>query len=152
MQTQPIHWHEGMFLRPQHFQLSTRHVKSQSDRGDKWNRHYNWGLRTFALDQQALSNYRFSIRALEARFRDGTQIAVPDDLSLPTLDLKPALAQNGHTTVFLALPLVQASRSNVSETVEGVPPGTLLMFKIYKTKTRGSIIIKLKFGVSTSNC
>ena len=38
---------------------------------------------------------------------------------MPTLDLKPALSQNGHTTVFLALPLVQASRSNVSETVEG---------------------------------
>ena len=116
MQTQPIHWHEGMFLRPQHFQLSTRHVQSQSDRGDKWNRHYNWGLRTFALDQQALANYRFSIRSLEARFRDGTQVAVPDDLTLPTLDLKPSLSKNGHTTVYVALPLVQPSRSNVTET------------------------------------
>ena len=118
MQPQPIHWHEGMFLRPQHFQLSTRHVQGHSDRGDKWNQHYNWGLRTFALDEQALGNYRFSIRALEARFRDGTQVSVPDDLTLPALDLKYALLNDGYTIVNLALPLVQPSRSNVSESVK----------------------------------
>ena len=114
MQTQPIHWHEGMFLRPQHFQLSTRHSQSQADRGDRWNCHYNWGLRSFALDQQALANYRFSVRSLEARFRDGTQVAMPDDLMLDALDVKPALLRNGQTTVYLALPLVQASRSKIS--------------------------------------
>ena len=118
MQTQPIHWHEGMFLRPQHFQLSTRHSQSQADRGDRWNCHYNWGLRSFALDQQALANYRFSVRSLEARFRDGTQVAMPDDLMLDALDVKPALLRNGQTTVYLALPLVQASRSNVAESQE----------------------------------
>lgn len=117
-QTQPIHWHEGMFLRPQHFQLSTRHVESQSTRGDKWDSHYNWGLRTFALDLQALSNYRFDISRLQARFRDGTQVAIPEDLSLPTLDLKSALNAAGQTTVFLAIPLIQSTRSNVSDATE----------------------------------
>lgn len=118
MQTQPIHWHEGMFLRPQHFQLSTRHVQSQSDRGDRWNCHYSWGLRSFTLDEQALSNYRFNVRSLEARFRDGTQVATPDDLTLPSLDLKSALSKNGQTIVYLALPLVQPSRANVAQSVE----------------------------------
>lgn len=118
MQTQPVHWHEGMFLRPQHFQLATRYTVSVSDRGDKWDQHYNWGLRAFELDREALANYRFVARSLEARYRDGTQIAIPDDLVLPALDLKPALSNSGSITVNLALPLLQSNRSNVGESVD----------------------------------
>jgi len=115
MQTQSVHWHEGMFLRPQHFQLATRYVQSVSDRGDKWDRYYNWGLRSFELDEEGLSNYRFNVRKLEARYRDGIQVAIPDDLVIPSLDLRPALASNHHVTVYLALPLLQTNRSNVGQ-------------------------------------
>jgi type VI secretion system protein ImpJ len=115
MQTQPVHWHEGMFLRPQHFQLATRYSVAVSDRGDKWDQHYNWGLRNLEIDLDALSNFRFVVRSLEARYRDGTQVAVPEDLVLPAFDLKPALSNSGSIQIYLALPLLQSNRSNVGE-------------------------------------
>ena len=74
MQTQPVHWHEGMFLRPQHFQVSTRYSQAISDRGDKWDQYYNWGLRSLEFDRDALSNYRLVVRSLEARYRDGNRL------------------------------------------------------------------------------
>ncbi|QDV23719.1 type VI secretion system baseplate subunit TssK [Aureliella helgolandensis] len=116
MQTQPVHWHEGMFLRPQHFQVSTRYSQAISDRGDKWDQYYNWGLRSLEFDRDALSNYRLVVRSLEARYRDGTQVAIPDDLVLPAFDIKSALSQSGSVIVYLALPLLQSNRSNVGNT------------------------------------
>ncbi len=130
MQTQPVHWHEGMFLRPQHFQLSTRYALAVSDRGDKWDQYYNWGLRSFELDRNALANYRFVVRNLEARYRDGTQVAIPEDLVLPALDLKPALSQNGELSILLALPLLQPNRSNV-----GLVPGDHFARFVIDTQT-----------------
>lgn len=130
MQTQPVHWHEGMFLRPQHFQLSTRYAQAVSDRGDKWDQYYNWGLRSLEVDRDALANYRFAVRTLEARYRDGTQIAIPDDLVLPTFDLKPALNQQNVISVLLALPVLQPNRSNV-----GLAPGDGLARFVIDTQT-----------------
>src|SRR5438045_3612479 len=70
MTTRAVHWHEEMFLRPHHFQAAQRHWRHLADRGEKWDLQYNWGLRAIDLDLDALGNYRFVVRSLEARLRD----------------------------------------------------------------------------------
>ena len=44
-----VHWHEGMFLRPQHFQTDQRRLTHLMGRSAKWDCHYNWGLRGLDL-------------------------------------------------------------------------------------------------------
>jgi type VI secretion system protein ImpJ len=102
-----------MFLRPQHFQAAQRHGADLEGRGDKWDLHYNWGLRAIELDRDALANHRLVVRSLQARLRDGTLIAVPEDGLLPEVDLKAALERDSLVTVFLAVPLLRVGRANV---------------------------------------
>lgn len=113
MTTRAVHWHEGMFLRPQHFQTAQRFALHLGDRAEKWDVHYNWGLRSIDLDEEALSNYRFVARALRARLRDGTLVAIPEDGLLPAADLKAAFERANQVTVYLALPLLHLGRANV---------------------------------------
>lgn len=118
MTVQAVHWHEGMFLRPQHFQATQRYLLHVTGRVAKWNVHYNWGLRNIELDNDALANYRLVIRSLEACMRDGMVVSVPDDGILPVLDLKNAFGRENAVTVYLATPLLQHARSNVSSNGE----------------------------------
>lgn len=108
-----VHWHEGMFLRPHHLQAAQRHAWRLGNLGDKWDLHYNWGLRSIDLDTQALANHRLVITALQARLRDGTLVSVPEDGSLSAIDLKPALEQNQSLDVYLGVPVFQPKRANV---------------------------------------
>jgi type VI secretion system protein ImpJ len=114
MTARAIHWHEGMFLRPHHFQAAQRYWEYLAARNEKWDVHYDWGLRAIDLDLGALSNYRFVVRSLKARFRDGTLVALPEDGSLPALDLKGAFERAASLTVFLAVPVLNLGRANVS--------------------------------------
>src|SRR4051812_37544548 len=100
MTTRAVHWHEGMFMRPQHFQAAHRHLAHLTDRGEKWDVHYNWGLRSVELDLDALANYRCVVRSLEARLRDGALVAIPEDGLLAAADLKPAFEKSNSVTVF----------------------------------------------------
>jgi type VI secretion system protein ImpJ len=115
MSKRPVHWHEGMFLRPQHFQAAQRHALANAFRDEKWDHQYNWGLRAIDLDREALANHRFVVRSLEARFRDGTLVVVPEDGVLPALDLRPAFGRESALTVHLALPVLRVGRANTGE-------------------------------------
>ena len=88
MNNRAVHWHEGMFLRPHHFNTAQQHWDQVVSQNAKWDLHYNWGLRSIDLDLDALANYRLVIRSLRARLRDGTLVAIPEDGVLPALDLK----------------------------------------------------------------
>src|SRR4051812_21067638 len=114
MTVRAVHWHEGMFLLPHHFQAAQRHAEAVAARGGKWDVHHNWGLRTFDLALDALANHRFVVSALQARLRDGTLVSVPDDGVLPALDLKPAFDQARSATVVLAVPVAKPGRANAS--------------------------------------
>jgi type VI secretion system protein ImpJ len=109
-----VNWHEGMFLRPQHFQTAARFLDQSSHRQQKWDVHYSWGLRSIDIDEDSLANFRFVVRSLDARLRDGTLISVPDDLELPPLNLRNAFAEGGVVMVYLAVPLLALGQPNAT--------------------------------------
>ncbi len=114
MSTRPVHWHEGMFLRPHHFQSAQRHLTAIAGRGDKWDLHYNWGLRAIEIDQDALTNHRLVVRSLQARMRDGTLVSIPEDAAaLERNDLREAMGRESAVTVLLGVPMLQEGRANV---------------------------------------
>src|SRR5947209_273626 len=102
MTVRSVHWHEGMFLRPHHFQAAQRHALHLNSRSEKWDLNYNWGLRAVTLDVDALANSRFVVRSLQARLPDGTLVAIPEDGVLPVLDLKNVFEQANNVTILLA--------------------------------------------------
>ena len=114
MALRPVHWHEGMFLRPQHFQAAERYALHLAHREEKWDVHYDWGLRAIDLDRDALANHRLVVRSLKARMRDGTLISIPEDGLLPALDLQDAFARENNLTAFLAVPVLNLGKSNVA--------------------------------------
>jgi type VI secretion system protein ImpJ len=101
-----------MFLRPHHFQTAQRHWMHLAHQSEKWDQHYNWGLRALQLDLDALANYRLVVRTLKARLRDGTLVSIPEDGVLPVLDLKGAFERDTTITVFLAVPLLNLGKAN----------------------------------------
>src|ERR1700676_3500571 len=114
MALRAVHWHEGMFLRPHHFQTEQRFWLHAQDRNSKYDLHYNWGVRSIVLDTDALPNKRCVIHSVTVRLRDGTLIAVPEDGTLPEMEIKEALERNQQVTVYLALPLMDLAKSNAS--------------------------------------
>jgi type VI secretion system protein ImpJ len=100
-----VHWHEGMFLRPQQLQTAQRHTAHQLRLNTFADHPFHWGLRVLELDRDALANHRFVVRRLCLRLRDGTVLDLPHDgTALPALDLKPYLERESAVTVFLAVP------------------------------------------------
>jgi len=104
MQFRSIHWNEGMFLRPQHFQAADR---------CSFNEHallvsslfpYNWGFWDLKISLSALENFRFVVNSIKARMPDGTIVVAPDDGPIPVLDLKKHFENSSKLTVFLAVP------------------------------------------------
>jgi type VI secretion system protein ImpJ len=116
MTVRNVHWHEGMFLRPHHFQAAERYATYLAGRAEKWDLNYNWGTRAIDIDRDALSNFRLVIRSLQARLRDGTAISVPEDGVLPAMDLKSAFEQgNNNFTVYLGVPVTNLGKANVAD-------------------------------------
>jgi type VI secretion system protein ImpJ len=110
-----VNWHEGMFLRPHHFQAADRFHHDQLTQSARWDVHYNWGLRSLELDHDALANYRFVVRRLEARLRDGTLVRVPEYGALAPLDLRIPLERQSPLPISLAVPTLQLGRANLGD-------------------------------------
>lgn len=113
MRTLPVYWHEGMFLRPHHFQASDRFWADHTRQSSRWDSPFNWGLRRIDIDRNALKNYRFVVSSLQARMRDGTIVRVPQDCNLRELDLHSAFDQQDQVEVLLAVPSLEVGRVNV---------------------------------------
>jgi type VI secretion system protein ImpJ len=115
MAVHAVHWHEGMFLLPQHLQAAQRHGFHLAQLSDRWSLHYQWGLRDIELDEDALANFRVVVRALKARLRDGTLVSIPEDGNLPVLDLKNAFSDKVKSIrIYLAVPALQVGRPNAA--------------------------------------
>ena len=117
MSIPPVFWHEGMFIRPHHFQASDRYWAEQVYLTSKFDAHHNWGLRGIEIDTEALRNYRFEVHRLAARMRDGTLIVAMrgSDQALDPLDLKSLEATLGPdqtVDIVLAVPTLRLGRSN----------------------------------------
>src|SRR3954451_12382603 len=88
MASRPIHWHEGMFLRPQHFQAADRYARGALRESEDWFHPFDWGLKSVDFDREAFGNYSAVLRGCEARFKDGTKVSIPDDGTVDPVELK----------------------------------------------------------------
>jgi len=125
----PVHWHEGMFLRPQHFQAADRYWTETLEQSEHWDHEYNYGLRSVEISPEAVANFQVQLTVCQARMRDGTLISLapgnePDrvdlkesleglETALVNVDLKEAFDRETTVRVFLAVHKLKLGGSNV---------------------------------------
>jgi type VI secretion system protein ImpJ len=112
MAKRPVHWFEGMFLKPHHFQASDRYQRDRVQESEDWLHPHDWGLRSVRFDEDAIANYSLRLTSCQARFKDGTTLSVPEETSVDPLELRTVLGQKAEVTVYLAVPAWQESRGN----------------------------------------
>ena len=117
MQNPSVHWSEGMFLRPHHFQASDRYWSEMSGLHSRMDHPYGYGVLCVSVAQDAIGNGILELVGLKARLRDGT-IVSNEANHVESIDLNVRLANatsgNKQITVFLAIPIASEGRANVS--------------------------------------
>lgn len=73
----PIYWHQGLFLKPHHFQYIHAYLHEESLTLKKAIKPYFWGVSKLNINKQELLNKNFQIDDLEIIFLDGSTINVP---------------------------------------------------------------------------
>ncbi len=120
--TLPLHWREGLFLRPHHFQQLQRQLaQHQAFLMDSQFPH-RWGVLRLAHDERVLPTGTYSLASCAAVLRDGL-IAKEELLHKPLeLDLKPhqAALKGKWTGIYLAVP--RPARAEVVDFTSHVAP------------------------------
>lgn len=127
--TPKLLWGEGLFLRPQHFQLQDGYHEWRLTETVSALHPYAWGLRKLVVDTEALANGVLRIEHLHAVFPDGELVCAPQDDPLPSprslQDTDPGQAEIG---LYLALPPLRSTGGNFS------PPGAAESSARYQQK------------------
>ena len=129
MRNQPVHWYQGLFLRPQHFQAADRYWDEYVRTSQQWDNRFHYGLHGIEFSSEAIANHQFEVHTVKGRMRDGTLISLevgqePDRVDLkramserrPELqaNLQEAFEKQETVQVFLAVPRVRLGRANVA--------------------------------------
>lgn len=121
-----VHWAEGQFLRPHHFQAAFRNTETLAQAAVDSLHPFPWGCASLNLSSEAIENGVFEVRSCEIRLRDGTWVKCPENCSISAREFKPVFDKTaGAMNVFLGVPSVQTVRRNVvnpGESVEGLVP------------------------------
>ncbi|MBU0618358.1 MAG: type VI secretion system baseplate subunit TssK [Planctomycetes bacterium] len=121
-----VHWSEGQFLRPHHFQAALRQVETLRSAMLEAAQPFGWGFLSLDLTQEAIENNLIEVHACELLLRDGSWVKIPENCSLNPRDFKKLFDQAaGPLDVYFGVPELQAVRSNVQspgEQLDGRSP------------------------------
>lgn len=85
--TDPIQWHEGMPLAPQHFQLNDHRYQSLMNFYMLNTGPYHWGISDIQIDMLALGKGTFKLQKIYGVMPDGTVIHYEESDQLPRLEI-----------------------------------------------------------------
>ena len=116
MSSEYIHWHEGLFLLPHHFQTLHREVLERfgAERSLSWA--FPYGVVEARLAPDELAHYRVRFERLTVVMPDGTLVSYPDNADLAPLGIRDALLSSSSSfTIYLGVPKWQAERANTCD-------------------------------------
>ena len=113
--TNKILWGEGLFLRPQHFQLQDQFHENRLSDVARTVHPYYWGVRTLKFDTVALANGQLRVEALSLIFPDGGIYDAPaTDVPPEALNLSAMPESAESCTIYLAIsPLKEYGENSV---------------------------------------
>ncbi|WP_374328509.1 type VI secretion system baseplate subunit TssK [Azonexus sp.] len=112
-------WGEGLFLRPQHFQLQDLHWNATARQVLLSANPYAWGVRELEIDRDALKNGVLRFNRVDVLFANGDSLLAPEiDQLPPPLALADAVSEDGTTEFFLALHHLNPHGGNTADSQE----------------------------------
>lgn len=100
----PVIWHEGLFVKPQHFQQQARSAEAHAQQRFDSVNDALYGFSELELNQEFLSFGKVAIVRARGVMPDGSAFDIPNDLAPPPpLEIADSSAAN--QVVYLALPL-----------------------------------------------
>lgn len=124
----PVHWKEGLFLRPHHFQQDALYSK----RFIGWHlgsmTPFYWGVKHVEIDEGRLEDGVFVLRRLELVLPSGEIVQVPENTKItPRKILEPGPGRESKMRVFFGVRRLREQDPNLSlEGVEGPDPARFL--------------------------
>lgn len=106
----PVVWNEGLFVKPQHFQQTTRYLEHRIDA--RSGSRYGYGFSELELNQEFLAFGKIAIIRARGVMPDGTPFDIPHDQP-PPAPLSIADAGAANQTIYLTLPLRADGSSQV---------------------------------------
>lgn len=120
---QPIHWHSGLFLQPQHFQLSDLYHQYWRQRQIDLTLPYGWGVVRFELDNNALQNGHLTATQAVFVFPDGTFVDTQINAILPARTLHQVWrVSDNPLRVYVGVRHFNPEQANVADSDDGVFP------------------------------
>ncbi|MDR2741882.1 MAG: type VI secretion system baseplate subunit TssK [Treponema sp.] len=111
-----LHWNDGQFLHPHHFQYQQRITSEYVRLNRSFSLPYPYGLLNFELDREALKGGRVAVNRFSAIMGDGLELSMPGNCILKPLDLSEALKDNpADLTVYVAAPYWSEFEANLAE-------------------------------------
>lgn len=130
-----IHWHEGLFLQPQHLQFLQRQSVERINLERRLSWPYPYGVLEARLATDALENMQVRFERLVAILPGGTFLDFPNNAELPALDIRRALAaSNGSVTLSISVPAWQSGRGNTMDPTGIEDARIKRMFKVSETQ------------------
>lgn len=100
---QPLYWHQGLFLQPQHFQHNDARLEHRLTRAIALSNPYAWGLISFQLNDAALSARQCRFEQLSVRFPGGTLAEFPGNAILESRALTLGDFANDGRNIYIGL-------------------------------------------------
>jgi type VI secretion system protein ImpJ len=108
-------WSEGMFLRPHHLQLASRHSSERLVETARLVQPFLRGVSVVEIDDSRLETFSFGLLRFEGLLGDGTSFSLPGNLALEPRDFRRELdAAGGRLAVHFGVPTVREGGRNLA--------------------------------------
>lgn len=94
---QPIFWHQGLFLQPQHFQYGDENVQYKYAQIAALTSPYQWGVVSMSIDELALDTLQLRLQSIRLLMRDGSFIQYPGNAVIEARNVDLASLVQGRT-------------------------------------------------------
>ena len=112
----PIYWHQGLFLQPQHLQLTDVYNQSLLSPYLKHLNPHLWGVSRLKLDEQALQEGALVVEEGEFIFPDGACVSIPGNGIVQPRSFDPEIMEQGKPfKVYLGLRKMDDSGENAAQ-------------------------------------
>ncbi len=112
----PVFWHQGLFLQPQHFQLTDRFHDEQLGMQRAYIKNHFWGCAGLQINEPGLGNKLFEIFRGEFLFPDGTFASYPGNAVIKARSFDEAWVEAEKPfTVYIGLYNYDSNNPNVTQ-------------------------------------
>lgn len=116
MNYQPVYWHSGLYLHPQHLQLTDLQHQYWHYRFSQLGMPFLWGVISFGLDSAALLNDELSTRQAVLLFQDGALVDCSMNAVLSPRSLDELWPSREHPMpLYIGLRKLHPEQSNVTK-------------------------------------